>query len=148
MNGSTVTTGQKSVSSNTLEETSENSLPIVISGFRRDVAEICALLGYYAALSGSSVLSFQENLSVPSSRIKKFFLGLPDPKMGPIGSPETSIQNHRSTLRNIPEERRSQLHRGVSLKSRIYCSNSNNDYYNIHFLLCFLNSLTISISVF
>ena len=105
MNGSTVTTGQKSVSSNTLEETSENSLPIVISDFRRDVPEICALLGYYAALSGSSVPTFQENLSVPSSRVKKFFLGLPDRKMGPIGSPGTSIQNHRSTLRNIPEER-------------------------------------------
>jgi hypothetical protein len=27
----------------------------LISGFRRDVDEICALLGYYAALSGCSV---------------------------------------------------------------------------------------------
>jgi hypothetical protein len=26
--------------------------------------------------------------------------------MGPIGSPETSVQNYHSTLRNIPEERR------------------------------------------
>jgi hypothetical protein len=30
-------------------------------------------------------------------------------KMGPIGCPETSVQNYQSTLRNIPEERRSQI---------------------------------------
>jgi hypothetical protein len=28
--------------------------------------------------------------------------------MGPIGCPETSVQNYHSTLRNIAEERRSQ----------------------------------------
>jgi hypothetical protein len=28
--------------------------------------------------------------------------------MGPIGCPETSVQNYRSKLRNIAEERRSQ----------------------------------------
>ena len=38
--------------------------------------------------------------------------------MQPIGYPETSVQNYHSTLRNIPEERRSHLHRGGSLKSR------------------------------
>jgi len=27
--------------------------------------------------------------------------------MGPIGCPETSVTNYHSTLRNIPEERRS-----------------------------------------
>jgi hypothetical protein len=40
----------------------------VISGFRHDVDEICALQGYYAALSGSCVPMFRHNLSVPSSR--------------------------------------------------------------------------------
>jgi hypothetical protein len=39
-------------------------------------------------------------------------------KMGPIGSPETLAQNLHSTLCNIPEERRSHLHRGGRLKSR------------------------------
>jgi hypothetical protein len=39
--------------------------------------------------------------------------------MGPIGCPETSVQNYHSTLRNIREKRRSHLHRGVILKSRI-----------------------------
>jgi hypothetical protein len=45
----------------------------VFSGFGRDVRvdEICALLGYYAALSGSSVPMFRDNVSVPSSRVKK-----------------------------------------------------------------------------
>jgi hypothetical protein len=43
----------------------------VISGFRRDVAEICALLGYYAALSVRSVATFRDKLSVTSSRAKK-----------------------------------------------------------------------------
>jgi hypothetical protein len=36
----------------------------------RIVNKICALLGYYAALSGSSVPTIRDNLSVPSSRVK------------------------------------------------------------------------------
>jgi hypothetical protein len=43
----------------------------VISGFRRDVDEIGALLRCYAASSDSPVPTFRENLSVPSSRVKK-----------------------------------------------------------------------------
>jgi hypothetical protein len=31
--------------------------------------EICALLGYYAALSGSSVPTFRDNLAVPPARV-------------------------------------------------------------------------------
>jgi hypothetical protein len=39
--------------------------------------------------------------------------------MGPIGYPETSVRNYHSTLRNIPNERRSQhliryVHKGES----------------------------------
>jgi hypothetical protein len=45
-------------------------------------------------------------------------------KMRPIGCPETSVNNHQSTLRNIPEERRPNLHRDGSLKSRIYLFSS------------------------
>ena len=37
----------------------------MISSFRRDVDEICALLGYYATYSGNSVPKFRENLSFP-----------------------------------------------------------------------------------
>jgi hypothetical protein len=40
-------------------------------GFRRDVDEICALLGYYAASSGNSVPTFRDNLSVPFSKNRK-----------------------------------------------------------------------------
>ena len=53
---------------------------------------ICALLGYYAALSGSSVPTFRDNLSVPSSRVKKSSgqpIGPWPLKIGPIGCLET-----------------------------------------------------------
>jgi hypothetical protein len=43
----------------------------LISGFRRDADEICAPLGFYAALNGSFVPTFRDNLSVPSSRVKQ-----------------------------------------------------------------------------
>jgi hypothetical protein len=38
--------------------------------------------------------------------------------MGPIGCPEISVKNYLHALRNIPEERRSRLLRGGSLKLR------------------------------
>jgi hypothetical protein len=46
---------------------------LVISGFRRDADEICALLGYNAASSGNPLPMFRENLSVPYSRVKKSY---------------------------------------------------------------------------
>jgi hypothetical protein len=48
----------------------------VISGLGRHVEELCILLGYYAALSGSSVPTFRDNLSVRSSRVFLDFLTL------------------------------------------------------------------------
>jgi len=51
----------------------------VISRFHHGVDEICTLLGYYAVQSHNSVPTFQDNLSVPSSRVrksKKIFLDL------------------------------------------------------------------------
>jgi len=47
----------------------------VISGFRRDVDENCAVLGYYAASSGNSLPTFRDNLWVhlQGSRIQKGF---------------------------------------------------------------------------
>jgi hypothetical protein len=41
-----------------------------ISGFRRDVDEICTLLGYYAASCGKRLPTFRDKVSVPSSRVK------------------------------------------------------------------------------
>jgi hypothetical protein len=42
----------------------------LISGFRRDVDEICGLLGYYTASYGNYLPTFRDNVSVPSSRVK------------------------------------------------------------------------------
>jgi hypothetical protein len=44
----------------------------VISGFRRDVDDICALLGYYAASSGNPLPTFRDKVSIPPSRLKKY----------------------------------------------------------------------------
>jgi len=40
-------------------------------------------------------------------------------KMGPISCPETSLNNYQPRLRNVPEERRSDLYRGEGLKSHL-----------------------------
>jgi hypothetical protein len=50
----------------------------VISGFRREADEICALLGYYAASNGNPLPTFRDKLSVPSSRVQKsnFFMDM------------------------------------------------------------------------
>ena len=40
----------------------------VISGFRREADKNCVLLGYNAASRSNSLPTFQDNLSVPSSR--------------------------------------------------------------------------------
>jgi hypothetical protein len=39
---------------------------ILVSDFRRDVDEICALLGCYTASSGDSLPTFRDNVSVQS----------------------------------------------------------------------------------
>jgi hypothetical protein len=57
-----------------------------MSGFRLEVREICAFLGYYSACSGNSW-----NFG-PS-------------KMGPIGCLEMSVRNYHHMLRNSQEER-------------------------------------------
>jgi hypothetical protein len=43
----------------------------VVSGLRRDADEICAFLRYYAASNGNPLPTFRDNVSVPSSRVKK-----------------------------------------------------------------------------
>jgi len=40
--------------------------------------------------------------------------------MGPIGGPETSVNNYKSSLPDVLEERRSHLHSGERLKSKIF----------------------------
>jgi hypothetical protein len=43
----------------------------MISGFRREVDEIYAVVGYYAGCSGNFLPTFRDNLSVSNSRVKK-----------------------------------------------------------------------------
>jgi hypothetical protein len=43
----------------------------VISRFRRDVDETSALLAYYAASSRNPLPTFRDNVSLPSSTVKK-----------------------------------------------------------------------------
>ena len=42
-------------------------------GFRREVAENCALLGYYEPSSGNIFPTFRDNLSVPFSGFKNLY---------------------------------------------------------------------------
>jgi hypothetical protein len=67
------------------------------------------------------VPTFRDSLSVPSSRFKNLKSSGVSCllEIGPIGCPETSVQNYHSRLHNIPEDRRSHLHGGRSLKSCI-----------------------------
>jgi len=44
------------------------SITCLISDFRREVGENCALLGYYAECSGIFLPTFRDNLSVPKIR--------------------------------------------------------------------------------
>ena len=46
--------------------------------------------------------------------------------MGPIGCRETSLKNYCHTLRKIPKERISHVHRGGILKSREFQISSSN----------------------
>jgi hypothetical protein len=42
----------------------------VISGFRREIADSCALLGFYTASSDNFLPTFRDNLSVPCTGFK------------------------------------------------------------------------------
>jgi hypothetical protein len=75
----------------------------MISGFRHEVREICAVLGYYTAYSGVYLLIFWNNLLVPSSRVRLIC---------PIGCSETSVRNYHHTLCNTPKECRYHLKSG------------------------------------
>ena len=61
----------------------------VISGFRRKVDEICALLGYFGTARQSNLQG--SCISWPV-------------KMGPIRWPKTSVRNYHYTLCNFPAE--------------------------------------------
>ena len=70
----------------------------MISGFRREVAKKCALLGCYATRSGIFLPTFRDNISVPFSGFKNKKSLLPQcgvyigNSVG--GCPETSVGNY------------------------------------------------------
>ena len=71
---------------------------ILILGVRRDVYQICALLGYYAASCGNCLPTFRDDISVPRVGLLK---------MGLICCPETSVNDYYTKPCNIQEERKS-----------------------------------------
>lgn len=77
----------------------------MMSDFRREVrifwvATQCIVLTHYRW--------FQDNLSVPSSRVENPRRQDPCNK-GPIGCPETLVRNYHYTPHSNPEEHRSQV---------------------------------------
>jgi len=90
--------------------------------------EIFALPGCYAASSGNFLQTFRYKLSAPNSRVRQSR----HLKMGSMVCPETSVINYHYSLRNMPEERSSDLLRGGSLKPRVVLK-----------LFCFTTLLTI-----
>jgi len=70
---------------------SDTQLRCMTSGFRREVAENCTLLGYYAASSGNFLRTFRDDSWTM--------------RMEPIGWPETLVRNYHYSLHHKPYER-------------------------------------------
>jgi hypothetical protein len=70
----------------------QKGLESAISGFRHDVHQTCVLVRYYAVFSCNSIPTFR-------ARYRS----------------ETSVKGYQSTVRNIPEECRSQVQSGSVL---------------------------------
>jgi hypothetical protein len=102
----------------------------VISGFRHEVDENCAPLGYYAASSGNLLPTFRNNQSIPSPGVKNSPL-----KLGPTECPETSVWNRHYSLHNNPEKRSSQVKVMVNHLS-----------LTLYILVCLTSSLTFLFS--
>ena len=83
----------------------------VISSFHCKVDENCALLGYYAASSRNFLPTFRDNLSVPSSGVKK----ARPLRMEPVGCPKTWASNYHYLLHNSPEKCSSHLHTNLTI---------------------------------
>ena len=100
-----------------IKQTNNKLVLWIISGFCRRVNEVCALVGYYAANNINSLLTFRDNLWVPSSRCKNPGNFWPV-NMGPIVCcPETLVRNHHYTLQRIADERRSQTYVSLIIHS-------------------------------
>jgi len=107
-----------------------NKIHFLISGCRRDVDEICALLGYYAAYSGNFSTTFRDKLSAPGltrcpeTSVRNCHCTLRN--IHKTGYPGTSVRNCHCTLRNIPAERRfHKIHSYIYLKQEMLVSSDS-----------------------
>jgi hypothetical protein len=114
-------------------EFGKTQFKFVISSFRRQSDETCALLGHQAAYGGNSLPTSRDSLSEPSSRVKTagntryvvrvwcYRLCSSSAswqfKMGRTGSSETSARDRHYTLPNVPEDGRSQTSSVCRLKT-------------------------------
>jgi hypothetical protein len=71
--------------------------------------EAFVLMGFYAACVGICIPTFRDILPVLSTRVKQL------KKTGPRVCSKISVENYQLALRNITEERWSQIHRDGSL---------------------------------
>jgi hypothetical protein len=105
----------------------------VISGFRCEVHEVCAVLHYHIGSSVNFLPTFRGKLSVPSSKAKKStecssseseeqYKPL---KMGSIGCPESSVRNYHYFLRNNPVEGVSQCHDHLMQQTAVQLNQHN-----------------------
>jgi len=86
-------------------------------GGRNVLVKILALLGCYEAWTVVSYQTFRASLSVPFPKVKQSKeMTL---ESGPDSLSAMSVTNYQSTLRNIPEDGKSRVHRSGSLKSRM-----------------------------
>jgi hypothetical protein len=80
----------------------------MISGFRREVDEVFALLGFYVVYSGNYLPTCHDTLSVPFSGVEKSVI-YRSLTMGPTVCTETAVRDYHYTLRNNPGEPTSEL---------------------------------------
>jgi hypothetical protein len=115
----------------------------LISGFCRDVDEICGLLGYLTASCGNYLPTFRDNVSVPSSRVKiqsrkALLLGILTREDGTDTFSRYVVNNYHTTPCNNPEDHR--LHEENHLIKFSYESLAelllpNNIIHSLHFPL-------------
>jgi len=78
--------------------------------------ELFVVLGFHTEWIGSPLPTFQRNLSIPPAMV---FLHCVTLQFRTDICLETSVTNYRSTLHNVPEERRCILQRRGRLNSRL-----------------------------
>jgi hypothetical protein len=88
----------------------------LISGFRRDVDEICGLLAYYTASCGNYLPTFRDNVSVPPSRVNNRVI---TQKTTDFNSTNVSVRLHRHNSRvETMQDHSGEAKQGTSTKTK------------------------------